>query len=432
MNRMLIVATSEFLSLIRTKGFILGILMMPVLIAGSIGLEVFALKRVDRADHKFAVIDRTGVLYTPLVQAALEHNKKFGDGPGQTGPHFTPRQVNLGTRSIDEVKLELSGEIKANKLFAFVEIPADIIDITVSKSQPISYYTETPSYEALPSWLETMLDREVSARRFAQASVDPGLVAKLTRSTSVSKMGLVERNADGTVSQAKEASKLVTFALPFGLMYLLFVAVMTTVPQLLTAVVEEKMSKISEVLVASVTPFQLMMGKLIGTATVSVLLALVYFAGGVYAIFSSGHWEFLQPHLMAWFLLFLICAVLMYGSIFIAIGAASSDMKDAQGMMQVAMLLVMMPMFITPVILRAPSSSLAVGASLFPTAAPFLMLVRLAMTPGPPLWQVLLAAVILLASSTLLVWCAGRIFRVGLLMQGKGATLPEMIRWIRA
>jgi ABC-2 type transport system permease protein len=153
-------------------------------------------------------------------------------------------------------------------------------------------------------------------------------------------------------------------------------------------------------------------GKLLGTALVSVLLALTYFSGGVYAIFSSGHWEFLQPHLMVWFILFLICAVLMYGSIFIAIGAASSDMKDAQGMMQFAMLLVMMPIFITPVILRAPSSGLAVGASMFPTAAPFLMLVRLAMTPGPPLWQVLLGghhARVRHAS----VWCAGRTFRVG-------------------
>jgi ABC-2 type transport system permease protein len=432
MKRIVIVATSEFLSLIKTKGFILGILLMPVLVGASIAFEVLSLKRVDRAHQQFAVIDRTGVLYTPLARAALEHNAKAGDGPAQTGPHFTPQPVNLEGRSIDEVRLELSDAIKAKTLFAFVEIPSDIIDITVSKSPPISYYTETPSYEALPDWLETVLTREVSSRRMAQVSIDPGMVAKLTRSTSISKMGLVERNADGTIRQARKTSALATFALPFGFMYLLFIAVMTTVPQLLTAVIEEKMSKISEVLVASVTPFQLMMGKLIGTATVSVLLGILYLAGGMYAIFTTGHWELLQLHLVAWFLLFLICAVLMYGSIFIAIGAAASDMKDAQGMMQVAMLLVVMPMFITPVILRAPSSGLAVGASFLPTAAPFLMIVRLAMTPGPPLWQVLLAPVIMLASSALLVWCAGRIFRVGLLMQGKGATLGEMIRWIRA
>ena len=432
MNRILIVATSEFLSLIRTKGFIIGIMMLPVLVAVSIAFQVFAQKRVDRDGHAFAVIDRTGELYASVAQAAAEHNEKAGAGAAQTGPHFTPNQVSLGERSIDEVKLALSDDVKADRLFAFVEIPADILDISVTKSQPIGYYTETPSYQSLPDWLEATLDKEVAARRFARASVDPAMVSKLTRNTTVSKMGLVERNADGSVRQAKETNEVVTFVLPFGLMYLLFIAVMTTVPQLLTAVIEEKMSKISEVLVASITPFQLMMGKLLGTATVSVLLALVYFAGGTYAIFSSGHWEFLQPHLMVWFILFLICAVLMYGSIFIAIGAASSDMKDAQGMMQFAMLLVMMPMFITPVILRAPSSGLAVGASMFPTAAPFLMLVRLAMTPGPPLWQVLLSAAIMLVSASALVWCAGRIFRVGLLMQGKGATLPEMIRWIRA
>jgi ABC-type Na+ efflux pump permease subunit len=176
-------------------------------------------------------------------------------------------------------------------------------------------------------------------------------------------MGLVERNADGTVRQAQKTSEVVTFLLPFGLMYLLFIAVMTTVPQLLTAVIEEKMSKISEVLVASVTPFQLMMGKLLGTATVSVLLAVVYFAGGVYAIFSSGHWEFLQPHLMAWFLLFLVCAVLMYGSIFIAIGAASSDMKDA-GHDAVRDAVGDDADVHHAGHLRAPSSGIAVGASL--------------------------------------------------------------------
>lgn len=432
MNRIPIVATSEFLSLIKTKGFIIGIVMMPVLIAASIGFQIFAAKRVDSADHKFVVIDRTGVLYAPLARAAEEHNTKAGDGKTQTGPHFTPSPLDPGGRSIDDVRLDLSARVKAKDLFGFVEIPADVIDVNIAKSDPVSYFTETPSYNALPDWIETTLGHEISERRFAQASVDPNLVAKLTRRTNVATMGLVERTADGKASEAKETSPIETFAVPFGMMYLLFIAVMTTVPQLLTAVIEEKMSKISEVLVASISPFELMMGKLMGTATVSVLLALVYFSGGVYALFMSGRWDLLQPSLLAWFLVFLVCAVLIYGSIFISIGAASSDMKDAQGMMQFAMLLVMFPMFVAPVILRDPSSSLAVGASLFPTATPFLMLIRLAMKPGPPMWQLVLSVVLMLSAATFFVWAASRIFRVGLLMQGKGATLPEMIKWIRA
>jgi ABC-2 type transport system permease protein len=250
--------------------------------------------------------------------------------------------------------------------------------------------------------------------------------------SKVSTLGLAERKADGSIRQGEKVDELQTFVLPFGLMYLLFIAVMTSAPQLLNAVIEEKMSRISEVLIASVTPFQLMMGKLIGTTVVAVLLALVYFMGGAYAVFATGRWDLLQAPLLMWFMVFLVCAVLIYGSIFLSIGAASSDIKDAQGMMQTAMVLVMLPIFVAPVILRAPESSVSVATSLFPTATPFLMLIRLAMKPGPPMWQVGLSVVLTLLTACAFVWAAGRIFRVGLLMQGKGATFAEMFRWIRA
>ena len=145
------------------------------------------------------------------------------------------------------------------------------------------------------------------------------------------------------------------------------------------------MSKISEVLVASVTPFQLMLGKLIGTAATSVILAMVYLGGGTYALLSAGQFDLINPALYGWFVLFLLCAVMMFGSIFIAIGSAAADIKDAQGMMQPAMILVMLPMMLAFVVLKQPDSSIAIGASFFPTASPFLMLIRLAMTPTPPL-----------------------------------------------
>jgi ABC-2 type transport system permease protein len=431
MNRILIVATSEFLALVKTKFFIIGLLMMPVMVGVSIGFQVFAAKRVDREDRKFAVIDRTGAFYQGIAAAADEHNRKVGSGATATGPTFSPSEIDLGGRSIDAVKLDLSNQVKAKDLFAFVVIPAGVVDAD-AKAEPIEYYTETPSYETLPSWLDQKLGDAITGQRFAQASIDPKLVAKLTRPVELSKLGLVERAADGSVSHAKKVNDVATFLVPFGLMYLLFIAVMSSAPQLLNAVIEEKMSRISEVLVASVTPFQLMMGKLAGTAVVSVVLALFYLGGGTYALISTGQFDLINPALFAWFILFLLCAVLMFGSIFLAIGAASSDLKDAQGMMQPAMLIVLLPILIAPVIIRAPDSGLAIGASFFPTAAPFLMLIRLAMTPAPPLWQVLLSVVLMLGTACGLVWAAGRIFRVGLLMQGKGATLAEMIRWVKA
>jgi ABC-2 type transport system permease protein len=430
MKRILTVATSEFLSLIQTKFFIIGLLMMPVLVGASITFQVMAAKRVDRVEREFAVLDDTGSLYDQLATAAAARNDRMGSGENQKGPRFVPRPIDLSGRTLDEARVAASADVKRKTLFAFVEIPKGIFDPDAKES--IEYFTDTPSVSDLPDWLETTLSKAITERRFRDAGIDGGQVDRLSKRVDVSRLGLVERKADGTVAAARKVDPLVTFALPFALMYLLFISVMATGPQLFNAVIEEKMTKISEVLIASVTPFELMMGKLIGTGSVSAVLAIVYLGGGVYTLLSTGRIELLDPVLLAWFMLFLVCTVLMFGSIFLSIGAAASDIKDAQGMMQPAMILILLPVVASSIVIRAPDSGVAIGASLFPTSAPFIMLIRLAMKPGPPLWQIFASVTIMLATAGLFVWAAGRIFRVGLLMQGKGATLAEMIRWIRA
>lgn len=432
MSRSLIVATTEFLTLVKTKAFIIGLLMLPVMIGVSVAFQVFAARNADVEDHPFAVIDHTGVLYDAIASAAEEHNAKSGRGADRQGPYFLPSRVDPAGRSPADLKADLSTRVRAKSLFAFVEIPAGVLDLKSTAADQIDYYTETPSYDGLPDWLGTVLQQAITSRRFAAASVDPGLVAQLTRRARVTTLGLVERKADGTVSEGKRVNELQTFLLPFGLMYLLFIALMSTAPQLLTAVIEEKMSRISEVLISSITPFQLMLGKLIGVAAVSALLAIIYLGGGVYAAMQAGLSDMLQPSLMGWFVVYLLCAVLMFGAVFVAIGAACSDLKDSQSMMQPVMIFLILPMLISPIVLRQPSSTIAVVASLFPTASPFLMLIRLAMTPPPPVWQVILSVVLTMGTAMIFIWAAGKIFRVGLLMQGKAPNLPELMRWIRA
>jgi ABC-2 type transport system permease protein len=147
---------------------------------------------------------------------------------------------------------------------------------------------------------------------------------------------------------------------------------------------------------------------------------------------SAGRLDIVNPMLMVWFVVFVICASLMFGSIFLALGSACSDLKDAQSMLQPAMILVMLAYLGSFIVIRAPESSLAVGMSFFPTITPFAMMLRIAMPPGPPMWQVFLSVAILLCVTAAIVWAAGRIFRVGLLMQGKAPNLPELMKWIRA
>jgi ABC-2 type transport system permease protein len=431
MSRILVVATTEFLTLVRTKAFIIGLLMMPAIVGLSIVFQIFAARQSDVDDHHFAVIDHTGVLYDALASAAEEHNAKAIVDGVRKGPRFLPERVPDQPGASDVSAVVLSDRVRHKSLFAFVDIPATVLDTTRTDADQISYYTETPSYTALPQWLDATLEHEITAKRFQSSSIDPGAVSRLTRPANLSTLGLFEQRSDGTIVEARKVNQLQTFLLPFALMYLLFIALMTTAPQLLTAVVEEKMSRISEVLISSISPMQLLAGKLLGVSAISVLLALVYLGGGIYLSVTSGQFDLIRAPLVAWFLLYLLCAVLIYGSVFIAIGAMCSDLKDSQAMMQPIMILLTLPLLMSAVVLRAPSSTVAVAASLFPTATPFLMLVRLALTPPPPMWQLVLSIVLTVGTAIALVWAAGRIFRVGLLMQGKPPNLPELLRWIR-
>src|SRR5262249_36198520 len=135
--------------------------------------------------------------------------------------------------------------------------------------------------------------------------------------------------------------------------------------------------------------------------------------------------------MLVMFLVYGLIGVFLFGSVFIAIGAACTDIKDTQSMMMPAMLLMMLPIFVWPNVLRAPTSTFAVVLSLVPTATPFLMLPLTTIPPGPPLWQQATGVVLSLSTMVFFVWAAGRIFRVGLLMQGRSASFRDMVRWVR-
>jgi len=431
MSRILVIARTEFLAIVRGKAFIIGVLMVPAIIAVSIAFQIFAERRADVSERKVAIIDQTGVLFDALAEAAAVHNADNERDGVRTGPAFLLERVEPGARTDGEIELLLSERVRARDLFAFADIPAALIDTNRTERDEVRYYTETPSYTSLPGWLRATIEREAAIRRFEAASVDTALVERLSRSTSVATMGLLSRDADGTIVEAQQVSGLQTFAVPFALAYLLFIALMSAAPQLLTAVVEEKMSRISEVLLAAVSPSQLMAGKLLGVSAVAVLLAVLYVAGGVYLLITTGQPDLVPVRLLGWFAVFLIAAVLMYGSIFVAIGAACSDLKDSQSMMQPVMLFLLLPLLASPIVIRSPDSTLSIILSLFPTATPFLMLIRLALTPSPAMWQVVLSVVLTAGAIAGIIWVAGRILRVGLLMQGKPPNLPELMRWIR-
>jgi ABC-2 type transport system permease protein len=435
MPKTLIVAQSEFATLVRSKAFIVSIVLMPVVMVLSVVLMRATKNATDGKDRTFAVVDYTGALGEPLVAVAQVLNAGSGDLVDPQAPRTTPRfiavEVKPDGRAPDDLRLELSDRVRREELFAFVELPENLLDPD-AKAQ-IRYYSDHPSYNALPMWLRATVNGIVLNERFRRASIDRALVARLTRQAPVENLGLFERDTVGSVKQAEEVDQVRAQGVPLAMLVLMYITVMSSAPQLLNSVIEEKMSRISEVLMGAITPFQLMMGKLIGSVGVSVLLAAIYIAGGlVVAQYWGGYASAVTPGALAWFTLFLVMAGLIFGSIFIAIGAACNDLKDTQSMATPAMVLVMLPMFTWMSVLRAPDGMTAAVLSLVPTAAPFLMMLRISLRPGPPAWQIALSIALMAGTVVLAIWAAGKIFRTGLLMQGKSATMTEMLRWVRA
>lgn len=442
MSRALAVANCEFQALIRTKFFIVSIVLLPIIVGSSIAFSNYAERHVDTDPHHIAIIDETHQLMPAIIQAAAAPDPP----PPATDPDATPgeqntirKPVNLelipvpfDSKSLDELRVDLSSQVKAKSLYGFVDIPAGVLSPDPTDAVRIDYFTNNVTNENMARWLSKVINEEVTRRRFATAGVDQDLADRLSKTTRMVTRALVERAPDGSIQRSRVVHSWETFAVPFGLMYLMFLAIMMSAPHMMNAVIEEKMSRISEVLLASVTPTELLAGKLLGISALSILLALAYLGGGIYVALAYGESALLQFGLIPWFLVFLICAVTMFGSLFLSVGAACADLKDAQSMMQPAMFFMLIPIFMAPIVLPAPNGALSVALSFLPTAAPFIMLLRLASTPPPPLWQAVASVVLTAATAVLFVWAAGRIFRVGLLMQGKAPNLPELLKWIRA
>jgi len=433
MRKTLIVAQSEFATLVRSKAFIVSLVAMPVVMVLSIVLVRATKDTTDNKDRTFAFVDYSGVVAEPLKAVAEMYNSAPSTGTGplvRKGARFIPLEVKPGGRDADRVRLELSERVRHGELFAFVEFPANLVDPAAGAT--IRYYSDHPSYNALPQWLRATVNGVVLNERFRQASVDRALVVKLTKQAPMEELGLVERARSGELTDAKEVDAARAFGIPVAVLMLMFITVMSSAPQLLNSVIEEKMSRISEVLIASVTPFQLMMGKLVGGVGISTLLAAIYITGALaVAQYWGGYASAVTPAILLWFLLFLVMSIFIFGSLFVAIGAACNDLKDSQSMMTPVMVLVMLPMFTWASVLRAPDGTMATVLSLIPTAAPFLMMLRISLQPGPPMWQIAASVLLMASTVVVVVWAAGKIFRTGLLMQGKSATIAEMFRWVR-
>lgn len=434
MRKLLRFAKREYLASVKTKGFIIMLVAMPILMGGS-GIAMYLLRnQVDTTDKKVAVLDRSGVIADVLLAAAEQRNDAavFDKESGKKiQPAYIFEIVKPDDINAESQKLDLSNRIDEGELHAFLDIGPNVLNLEGDESTyGMAYHAKNAAMDTVRTWLNETINNHLRMARMRDAGVNDSQADEILTWIQVEAMGLVSIDEEtGEIQAARKTSELEAVMVPMILFFLMFIMVMMGAFPLLQTTMEEKTQRIAEVMLGSLTPFEFMGGKVLGSLGVALTGTLFYLSGGILLVSKLGMADFIPFHIIPWFLVFLVFDIIMVGSMMAALGSACNDPKDAQNLSFPAMIPIFFPMFVFMPILQEPTSGFATWMSLFPVFTPMLMLLRKAGPVDIPMWQpwVGLAGVILF--TIISVWMGGRIFRMGILMQGGAPKIGKIIRW---
>ena len=446
MRKFFAVIKREYLQRVRTKFFIVATVLGPVMLALFTVVPVY-IASINVGDAtRLAVIDQTGKIYDRFREALADteddddddSNSNSGAGMNSNQQDRTQRtaelskarfeveQVTLDGRALEEVKRQLNERVRRSELDGYVVIPPDIL--TAGKAE---FYGRNTGDIFTRGTVAERLSRAVREERLAENKIDQRVLREASRRVTL--------NSTKISASGEEKVSGSSFMVVFSFGMLIYISVLMYGQIVLGAVIEEKETRIAEILFSSMRSFPLMMGKLVGVSLVALTqlsiwgLALLAFAGfgaGMMGGSSSVNLPHVPPIMFVYFVLYFLLGYFIYATVYALIGSmVTTTQEGGQLAMPVVLMLVAGFYFVFPII-RSPNSSLAFWASMFPFLAPITMMVRIT-TETPPAWQIILSLAIGFATVVGLIWLASRIYRVGMLMYGKKATIPEVLRWIR-
>jgi len=440
MHRILLIARRDYLATIRTKAFIIGLVVAPLLFGGGFLGVALIQNKPDIKPRRIAIVDAAGVA-AAVIEAAQELNAKDlydKDTHRQMRPRYIFETVAPAADARQQ-RLELSDGVRREQLYAFIGIspsvlqPAPALPAAGRKDPPapVIIYTNAGTFDEADRWLSDAINEGIRRVRLAKMGLDPRGLSGALESVKVDRFGLVTRDPKtGEIREAGKKNEVAEFAVPFGLMLLLGMIVMVGSSPMLSAVTEDKNQRLVEMLLGLATPFELMMGKVLGALGTSLTSSAFYIVGGTLALEGAGLAGMVPFAVLPWFYIYLIADVVFLCSFAAALGAGCSTPQDAQQLAILLLAPVMIPYFLMAFVMQQPNGAISTGLSLFPPFTPMLMLLRQAMPGGGvPAWQPWVGLAGVLAFTLLMVVAAARIFRIAILVQGKTPQLAEMVRW---
>jgi ABC-2 type transport system permease protein len=441
-HKVITIAKRDYLATVRTKAFLFGLVVAPILFGGgSIGMS-FLNNKPEMKDRLVAVIDHSGVVADALVTAAREKNdRELFDKKThrQIAPRYVFEVIAPAANPKDQL-LALSNRVRGGQLAAFLEIGKDVLHAPAAAGEEsdeethpdtrVSYYANAGGIDQTRIWLNGPISDGVRLARLAQLGIDINRYKGLSAAVPIEGLSLVERDAKtGEVREAKKRNELAGFFVPFAVALILVMIVMVGSAPMLQSVTQDKSQRIVETLLGAASPFELISGKVLGSVGVSLTSSVLYVIAATVAVNVMGLTGLLPLSIIPWFYVYLLSDVIMLCALAAALGACCSTPQDAQNLAIVLLAPVLIPMFMLVPVIQQPNGALATVMSLIPPFTPVIMLLRQAMPAGVPAWQPWLGLVGILIYATVIVWAASRIFRVAILLQGKPPKLAEMARW---
>lgn len=440
MSNISIIIGREFNERVRKKSFIITTILMPVLMIALMATPALIMQFSRGETKRMAVIDESGIVL-PL----LENNSEM--------------EFEATDLRVEEARKQLTDH------FGVLWIGADIL----SNPSNLKLYANSSLSLTIEQGISNRIEDILEAEKLKRYDIEN--LAQILDEVKTSVTIQTFRNDESQEEDAQAKSSAVSTFMGFALGMVLYMFLLIYGAMVMQSVIEEKNSRVLEVIVSSVRPFDLMMGKILGIASVAVVQILLW------AVLVLGIGALVMPHLMpadvmesaqamqagsldtasaaaavgidpgmlhavatamdfgyvamifTYLLLFLVGGYLLYSAMFAAVGSSVDSIQDAQQLQTPIMIPIMLGFFVAMSVMNDPNSSIAFWFSLIPFTSPIVMIARIPC--GIPVWEIVLSLVLLYASFVVMVWLAARIYRVGIFMYGKKPSFKEIYKWMR-
>jgi ABC-2 type transport system permease protein len=427
MEKLKAIIKREYLIRVRSKGFLFGTIASPLLLLMYMTVPALMVKLSSHQTHQIAILDQNGdEQLCRRIQEILTRNndtEREAEKQGETDRYILRRDAAATPEEATAKQKLLNEQLASGQLTAYVVLPPEAL-----KRNHFPYFAKNVGDLTTKGNVNDAVNDAVIERRMAEAGLDANRVNDLSRSVSLD-----------TINRQGQREEGQTFFLTFGLIMAIYVSILVYGITVMRGVIEEKQWRIIEVLLSSVKPIELMLGKLIGIGLVGLTQFAVWaLTGTLMSVlgtmplmrFVKVPLPSLSPLLMFFFVLYFILGYFLYATLYAMVGAIVSNEEDGQQMQIPVTMTIVIPIMISALVMQDPNSLTSTLLSFIPFFSPILMFMRISFQT-PPAWQIVLSIVLNLTTILALIWLAAKIYRVGVLMYGKRPSLPEVARWLK-